>query len=699
MGAAQESASRAGQIIVHHLSDLNHQENRVSTDNKLVTYQRYLGGLPDDRYPDVVVITGNLTATGTKEDLSAVMTMLRSGFPHWDGQLYEHVFIVPGPQDFNWQVLNNVGLDTFYKLFEPFATPYHTPTPPGRDSPASQSANFVGYPLDTCYAPEELDEALKAHFKKYTRDFGKFAKRRGRVGAKWLGLWKRPGRLTRRARVRAREQALQALRSQFLMFTEGARPLDLRAGRVTEADLARFKVWAQSQAASMQASGAQASSGAAPTPLKMLITHHPIVIRASEASDDTAVAKRSFKPLLDAAREAGVHLALHGHIHNGEALTDQSAFQRPGAASSICQLGAASLAATSVFNEITAVYRAEPAQGQGQPTGDWQLTVRTVNLSAAGPVASRGTFGNQAALADRELRRLNRAVALRGEFERMLRYAMRRFSEQVYQARLENRQNPQRMAPLPQEALLLIRDVISSVIFKGLETRVRLLLRSNEGGPVPRLVPTYLTPAIMEGPGALVYPASVAAWSLVLGRKLIYPDIESATTTPEDHDWLRQSGKIPRLLEALKALANDAGNTNALDEATRCQTLYTNLDAIKVGAMGAIDAKILGLNIYQKGPAGSPQRSYTAFICVPYPIRPVGGALPTLPEIAVLDVGVRPVEPPDPQDTSPIPVGPFMPFTPERIEMLETVTDLIGMMLTAADALGRPPGVWSDNLW
>lgn len=722
MGAAQQSTLRPGQVIVHHLSDLNYQENTNNPDNRLLTYQRYLDGLPDDRYPDVVVITGNLTATGSEKELRAVVAMLLGGFSRWNGLLREHIFIVPGPQDVNWEVLNNVGLKTFYTLFKPFATPYHTDKPEdrlmpdGRAYPAIESESFVGYAIDTCYAPAELDAELKTHYKRYTKDFGRFVKRRGRVGARVLGMWKRPGRLTRKARVKAREDALKGLQAGFLSFTEGTRPLDLRMGRVPQADIDRFNAWVDSLEPNTQPPNAplpntQPPAVQAPPPLKMLITHHPLAIRANEDSGDTEaiVAQRSFAPLLNAARDAGVHLMLHGHSHNGDIIIEQSEFQKLGSARTIRQLGAASLAKTGVFNEITAVYREDQnqAQGQSQRPGEWEFTVLTLNLSAAGPVAPRGTPGNQAALADKQIKRLKRAADQRSDFERVLQYAMRRFSEQVHSVRKENLQsNSQRVSLLPQEALLVIRDAISGVIFKGLETHVRLLLKSNDpgNGPIPRLVPTYLAPAMMDGPDTVVYPASIAAWSLVLGVEMIYSDLDRAAfekkpTTAEDHEWLRRSNKIKDLLLALEALEKEATNTNAVEEGKRYKKLHDTLEEIKGGPTNFPDAKILGETMFRNGTGKSPLRGWPTFICLPYPTRPEGGAPPKLPEIAVLEVGVRPVESPDPDDTSPMPAGLFRPFTPNRIAMLEVVTDLIGMMLITGDALGRPPGIWNDSQW
>ena len=738
MGSAHQSTLRANanQVIVHHLSDLNHEENTNSTNNKLLTYQRYLQGLSEQLYPDIVVITGNLTKTGTEQELRAVRDMLVAGFSQWEDHLHEHILIVPGPQDINWQWDNlderGISLAVFYDIFKLFGTPSHAQKPDGRASGAVESEDWIGYLIDTCYSPDELDATLKSHFKTYAKDFGQFMKRRGRVGSKFLGMWRRPGKIKKTARNKARNVRLTELQKEFLTFTESTRPLDLRVGRVATADIDDFNEWAGSYADKVHAALAQATNtpavatpaapapaahaqqsnapgtvGAAQHPLKILITHHPIIIRAHEkyAPAGDVVTTRSFTRLLKAAHEAGFHLALHGHHHSEDIVAEESTLQEPRTAKRIQQFGAASLAETGMFNEITAVYREAPGLplGQSHPTGEWELNCLPKNLSAAGPVAPRGTPGNLITIADKTIDRLNRAAEQRTDFETQLQYAMRRFAEQVWRVRQEKAQGGvQRLANLPQESLMLLRDAISGVIFRSFETHVRLLLKSNEhvSKDVPRLVPTYLAPATMDGPDSVIYPASIAAWSLVLGRRLTYPKVGSETTVSEDHEWLRQSGKIDALIQALIALEQQARSTNVGVEAERFKSLYTSLRDIRDKPRSDPEPSIGGETMFRQTATKSPLRGWDTFICLPYPARPIGGTSPTLPEIAVLEVGVRPVEPPDPfLDTSPRPVGPFQPFTPERIEMLEVVTDVIGMMLTTADALSRPPGAWNENQW
>lgn len=696
MASIQQSAASRRQLILHHLSDLRYEDTVENRQNDmLVRYQSYLGSLPPERRPDIVVITGNLTTTGRAKDLRAVATTLRICFASWVGHLHERVFVVPGPCDISWEDSASIGLQAFYEIFGDFALPYHTPMPSGKDTPASGQQAFIGYPIDTCYSPNELNTNLKDKFNRYSRSYRRFIKRRGKLNTRWLGLWKRPWRPRRRERERARAEQLESLRKQFLDLTEGGQLVDLRTGRITQPDLERYERWAQPiiQSASRGAGGV--------SPLKILISHHPFAIQAEHysATDTTQILQSSFKQAAKTARTAGFHLALHGHVHNPQLLTDMLLFEGPDHLQPIRQMGAASLGETGVFNEITAVAR------DGNEENAWRLDLRLVNLKASGGDLEALSLLNPAETADKRIEQLTRDATQRSIFEQSMGFAMRRFSEQVHQAQGTPRQDwpqaapaPQdwsNMAPLPQDAMQLIRDVVDSVIFSGYEVRVRLLLKSKDNySSIPKLIPTYLAPAVMEGPDALVYPASVASWALILGRTLMYPAIKSQSTDVEDHEWLRRTGKFDPILSALKALMQEAAaksypGKEALD---RYQTLYTNLEAIR----GAGDAKIAGEHIYQPTPGGGPSLGYPNFICVPYPLRPRSGAPPALPETMVLDVAVRRADQLDGHRAA-RDFGSADPFTRARVEMLETLAELIGMMLTSASALGRPRGVWDER--
>lgn len=705
MAPAQQSGSDSNQIVVHHLSDVRHTEsgNEGTRNNFLTRYQVYLHDdrLPREQYPDFVVVTGDLTRNGTRAELRSLAEALSLCFAEWENNLHKHIVVVPGPHDVNWESDKGVGLAAFYDIFKDFATPAQAPVSGWRDSPEGKPEEIcIAYPLDTCYAPDDLTPDLKGKFDSYVTDYGVFLDQRAKLGKRRSGLWS----WLRGSRRREEDQkeALKQLHEQYLKLTEGARQFDPYTGRITAQDAANFERWADQ----FRSSGGSASSAAPGSaaeeippltipPLKMLVTHHPIDIRPEE---DTAEAERksaqsSFQQVASAARNGGVNLALHGHVHKPEIFSEQAIFEGPDGQRPLRQLGAASLGDTGCFNEITATYRGKPGKAA------WSLDVRLVDLKTLNPAATSSVvLANPAGIEERKSKQLQRSVTLRSDFERNTSIAMRRFSEDVNLVRPGYRPNPTTTMPaLPQAALLVLKEAVEA-IFKDCDTRVRLLLKSTESSnsPVPQLVPKYLEPVIMDGPETLTYPASVAAWALVLGRTLKFPDIQEQVTQPEDHAWLRSARKIPALLKALTALEASAKTTNDGKSEKRYHTLISNLEAIQSPPSGQDTVQISGETIFQASPGANPPRSYLGFICVPYPMRTPGGALPTLPEIAVLDIGVRPKQDHDKEDSATIPTMPFNPFTDERVEMLEALSELIGLILVASDALGKPPGVWHD---
>ncbi len=691
MSSAQQTIRPTGRIILHHLSDLHYEDTPEGKKKDiLVKYKGYLEKLPVERRPDVIVITGDLTATGTKADIKTVATILHTCFPTWATRLHEHVFIVPGPRDINWEGTTSPGLETFFETFSEFALPT-------RESASSEpavldtgAAAFIAYPIDTCYSPDDLQAKLKSEFTEYASRYEAFVKRRDILSKQGRSLWGRLKRVCARGGEMTRAAELNALRKQFLELTEGAQPVALDSGRITLNDIARFQQWADASAVTRPAPTTPLDSTTAQDPLKILITHHPLAIQPEQdTSDDTSqVALRSFQKIAKTARASGFHLALHGHIHKPQVLSDLSILEGQDVQHPIRQIGAASLGDTGLFNEITAQYRAEEGQGI------WRLELRLVDVTADDPAATSSfVLLNPAQTADNKVEQLTREKNQRMEFERRMRIAMRRYSEVVYQTQNENRPEKLSGFALPQDTMQFIEGIIRDVIFDGFHVRVRLLLKSVETyRPLPTLTPKYLTPAVLEGPEPLVYPASVAAWSLVLGRTLIYPQLNDTNTDSDDHDWLRRSEKIPDLLKALELLTQDefAKSYSESEAVKRYQTLHSNLTTISANG----ESTITGQSMYQTAPGDSPG-NFPSFICVPYPRRSSGGALPGIPEVAALDIGVRPLAQPGGQRSSE--VAEENPFTLERIDMLECLTELIGMVLTTSSALGKPRGMWDDR--
>lgn len=712
MPSAQQTTGQERPIIIHHLSDLHYEDTLEGRKrNVLVKYKGYLETLPAERHPEVIIITGDMTSSGTKRDLETVATILRTWFPKWENQLHEHVFIVPGPRDINWEGETGPGLAAFFDTFREFALPTLEGAPSGRAAPGAGGADFIVYSIDTCYSPDDLRKDLKRGFARYVSRYKAFMRWPDKLAKRNRGLWKLLDSVRKRFFAKARSAELKALRKRFLGLTEGAPPIAFNSGRVTPDDISRFQRWANTVASSQPVPQPPQDTPTPREPLKILITHHPLAIQPEQCSEDDArhaALRRSFQHVAKTAREAGFHLALHGHIHKPQVLSDLSILEGLDGQSPMRQIGAASLDDTGLFNEITAYYHRDKADTEGKEDtkdkgkGVWRLELRLVNVTTDTADRDSGSsfvLLNPAETADDKAGPLKRSLERREEFERRMRIGMRRYSELVFTTQYETRPERLNGLALPQDTMQFIEGIIRDVIFDGFQVRARLLLKNVETHRLlPKLVPKYLTPAVLEGPESLVYPASVAAWSLVLGRTLMYPRILEDSPAESDlrmadQDWLRRSDKIPALREALEQLmAEAAGKSNpGPGGAERYEGLSKKL--IAIGDSG--EAVITGKDIYQEAPGSGQSKSFPSFICVPYPMRSAGGALPSLPEIVALDIGVRPMarhtghnQPATPEEE---------PFTPERRDMLESLTELIGLVLTASSALNKPRGMWDDR--
>lgn len=277
-------------------------------------------------------------------------------------------------------------------------------------------------------------------------------------------------------------------------------------------------------------------------------------------------------------------------------------------------------------------------------------------------------------------------------FDRKMYIVMRRCTELVwYETRAER---PSGLT-LPEHIVRYLEEIIRDDIFGGLQVRIRLFLKNVKlRRSLPLLTPRYMG-TVEEGPAALLYPASFAAWSLVLGRTLVFPNILVEHTTAADNDWLRRANKLPELIAALDVLMQEAVRTGGFQEIellSRFKKLRQILESIRTGSNTDMDS-IAGTDLVQAGLA-SEDPSYPWSICVPYPMRLRADATPLLPEIAVLNVGVRKAEPLERQRQG---SDSFGPFTPGRVLMLESVMEVIGMVLVTADVLGMPHGGWASD--
>jgi hypothetical protein len=683
MSSIQQAGPRQQRIVIHHISDVhfrqrpgNNRELRAGQD-PLVKYRGYLEELPPDRRPDVIAITGDLTATGNQHDLVTIATILRNSFPKWDAELAQHIFVVPGPRDVSWDGTGTPGLAAFYEAFHDFALPSRTHGLPDHGVTPTAALNWAVYPLDTCYTLDEFRAELKDEFHQHANEYHEFVTHYRQATTEpvgWLGLGRRRTVLTR-----------AELRARYLRVTEGNPLTLLDAGRVEPMDLKAFIDWTTASANSPRAANGPSE------PLKILISHHPLAIQPESESGTAPLVQQRFQHVMNLARGAGFHLALHGHIHQPRVLSDLSILEGADYQHPLREIGAGSLGDDGKFNEITAVYSEETGQQH------WQVEIRAVNVLSAQPdKATSLVLLNPTKTIAEEKEVLKREAGTRRDFDTRVRSLMRQYSEIVFRTQAEDKADRSKGDPLPQAAMQAVESIIRDVVFKDSYVRVRLLIKDKGSNPlVPRLKALYLAPRLNEGPGGLTYPASVAAWSLVLGRTLHYPRVTREALTPEDYDWLKRSGKVPELLGILEALQGHMGGRSwpASEEARRYEVLHTKLAVLR----DADATDLTGADFYQESPRDGSAPGYPYFVCIPFPLRERGGGYPPeLLEAAVLDIGVRILE--RTGDTYEPANDPAVQiFTSERLRMLEFLAELVGVILTTSSALGKPKGMWDDR--
>ncbi len=674
MFSPQRDTSEGQRLIIHHLSDLHFMPDPQSQEHMaFINYAKYLNSLTPDKRPNLVIITGDLTCTGEKNDLRTVATLLRAAFPNWADQLPQRIIVVPGPRDVNWE--NGVpNFDTFYSVFADFRLP---PRDHGAPQPAGTSVSglhYAAYPMDTCYTPESLPEQIKSELHAQGDLYHEFLRqyREYRSGPAPSGIFRRP-------RVADR----QGLRKSYLDFTEDNPVTLLDAGVVDSRDLEAFRAWANTL-------GEAARADAAWDPLKILVSHHPLQTYSQDSSANTSSdrgtpeTRRNFEELVTVARNAGFHLALHGHMHKPQVVSDLSVLEGADSLHPLRQIGAGSLGDHGIFNEIKAVYL------KGEKQRRWWLEIRTVDVQAANPDASSYLLLlNPPEDAQKRADELGQEVNRRREFETRVRWATRQFSENVFKSQADPLKQSGQVTLLPPSAIYTIEAIIREIVFEGYDIRVRLLLKDALQRP-PTFVPTYLVPLPASGGvGSLVYPASIAAWALILGRSLISPDIVHEELKEHDYDWLRRSGRAKDAQDTLrqlieKTMRESLPDTKALDRYAALQAKLERLDG----------PPLRGLDFFQESSSRSQQDSPSRFISVPIPLRPVSEARPILPEIGVLDVRVygrrQNAEQPVTAEAENV-------FTADRVEMLESLSEVIATILCTSSALGKPRGIWEER--
>jgi 3',5'-cyclic AMP phosphodiesterase CpdA len=647
-------------LIIHHLSDAHHGKisgGRSSLDQ----YADQLVRLPAERQPDLLIVTGDVTLFGTRDELReaarAIQHILRySG----DISRRQQAFVVPGPHDIDWNLPLEESFAPFREEFRQFAMPSFigrngqpiTKTPPYVESTAD---NYIIYMINTCHIPELLPTKNPP---KYLEDLFK----------SYRSLWREYVKI-----LAMRDGAYdEATRRQFI---EQSRSLIARdTGMIHATDIVNFKQHMQSLRLDDYAAS---RPGDSTNPLRLIVTHHPLI--AYSGRDGTYhQAAGNAGSLLQQIRRHGFHLALHGHTHQPHTLTDMpldAAFANT--ETPLLQVGAGTLGGVvqgrPVYNELIANY--------DRKTNSWSVAARIV---AVGEESDRQPLNfalynpnvvfpvNEAKQKEAEAQKATDLMNNIVEFEKQLRVALEDFAIDIVT-----------MVPdAPVRALSVIQDIIKGVVFKDLPTRVYLSLKQKfatvGSGKNPMLQgSTYVLQNRYIDPGLQLdqqyihpfgYPDTLAAWSLILGEPIVYPLRDPDALI--NYGWMERSNKIDSIVGQLNQMRQQP-----LPNAPRASELMHKLRSKQMKMS----------DTYQPAPADMPPSQYTSFIAMPVPLRPTA-AMPTrLPEIGVLHVDVI-----DGKN----PIG--SAFTDERIDMLKTISHIILQMLITADQVGRPNGTWNS---
>ncbi len=631
-------------IIIHHLADL-HRGRGGDTRHALDSYIQRQRRLPPERQPNILIIAGDLTASGAREEVREAALALRNLTIQWeDLAMRQHIFIVPGPHDIDWTVQNpTASFHAFSQEFSNVTLPLFPASDGGLlagSEPYAQSFSgpYLVYLLNTCYVPEALPrqmpkplEALVKRYRELWRDYQKQTTRnQGGYDA--------------------------ALRHQFLTATDELIVRD--NGQISPADVERF-------IATMQGLHLDELPGAQSYPgddqsntLRILVTHHPLMAHVGRTG--RAYGMPANAPLLlSALRRYGFHMVLHGHTHEPHFLSDLP-IETYGTSNEtpFLQIGAGAMGGdahdqTTSFNEIVAT--------RNRALGKWVIEMTTINLAQESErPPMRITLTNPASGLNLNPKRTDESsAAMHASFEQRLRISTRQFVEALDD-------DTQDILVRPFETL---KDTIKEVIFSGIETRVGLALkqRAVTTGQI-ELINRYIVPDAQIDDQFLhpySYPDTVAAWSLVQGDPLIFPRMFREQDALINTDLLRFTGKYPEIVRQLRALSQ----TGRFPQRAAAILAKLETNTLKYS------------DIFQDWLPASTQTRFQSFIAVPIPLRSSGVRQR---ELGVLHVDVVDPDPNDPAGA----------FTVERVDMLKTLSHLMDAFMTAADKQRRPRGLW-----
>lgn len=171
-------------------------------------------------------------------------------------------------------------------------------------------------------------------------------------------------------------------------------------------------------------------------------------------------------------------------------------------------------------------------------------------------------------------------------------------------------------------AMTRIADFMRREIFGGRDVRITFCEKVVISPDEARLEAKYVMPANATH-NVFNYPLSIAAWSLIEGRIISWPEDQPSACNFDIIDRLGRLDQVMKLVASPKV--------ESVPEISR----YVNLRLVR----DAIEKRILSLgNFFQDWSAGQPNPRYDRFLCVPVPVVESFGNREKVPEYGVFNI-------------------------------------------------------------
>jgi hypothetical protein len=652
MSTISQTSSRK-KVIIHHLADTYFGSS--SAEKAFQAYKNYLAANVDQR-PQLLVITGNASLSGTAQDFQNASQNLQS-------LQLPAVVVVPGPHDFSWQDPKRVFFPEFQAQMLSFGLPIFQD---GLISPRLSQETYRIYVLDTCYHLSVKHGSLSVSGSNKLRDAEK------EIVGDYANHFKR--------------QPPMSDVAEFLKKMPKTEQSD--GGRIMAEIVSR-----------MMAMGPPANE----LQLSILATHHPLLplIPGKEVQEKAYPVMNDATQIVQAIHRHQVHLLLHGHTHDARTMADV-AFAND-RTHTLVQVGAGSFtslrdsAAPVQFNIITAtrdeILLNNPAAPSPTQT-QWWLEVKAEELPTTTRPATLFFVGaptSDAINSSTKATEVSERQKRRSNFDLEVRNILNTLSEQVFATKsllsMSDGSGIGENVLNLQEIFNAIRFLVTDMIFgKIRDLNVAFMLpprmqKGNDGteqADLPDFRYMHIYPkAIIDGNIPPPFPVSLAGWALFQGQIYRYPfdkDDELPLEWIRTHRWGILNAALKRELQLLTD-ANQPVNDPQIE---RIKNIIQTLERYGSNPRGPVGLTLKDIFVPVTTKLGN---GYTALISVPIPLRPDGELQTEIGSpLGVLQIDLKENDS-DKQFAR-------SDFVGESEDLLQVVASLIYTVLTTDKALG-----------